>query len=537
MAIPLKRKPSPLAAAAAPKNPLLTQAQAEIQPWIDALTSSAQSQAAASDAAIKGLTDQYARQLGATDLGASYSPAISQQASVDDALRQALTGGGTDLASALAGRLSALEGSSGGAALAGAEGALSSQGAGAGNTRLAAGSAALGKLIGDQASARQYGATLPATARMAGINDLAQAQGIAQKAIAAGTQQAESQIPGIEQQIRSAKQAQAALKSENAYRSAELQQGQARIGIEQYNAATSRLRAAVAQRQGAERINIEAQRVAQEALNSNRSYSLRLQQLGIDQKKLQLQALKAQASLNSGGLSPDEIRKVQITANQIATDGAKHKANLGQIMHTMTVNDIPPTIAMKAAKVAGYKPGKPGMFTGLARMFAGGAAAAGGRGGKADYGQTQGIGPQVGQAAGGVFAHSTNAGGFLPHGQKFQYDRQDQGRDIQTAAGSPIIAPGDGYVVRIASDPGGGGAHFGPSYPIVHFTSGPYAGQDVYIGHTVAAMRAGQKFSVGEVLSRTQKSGPLNGGAPDGWAEIGFAPGGSPGRFDQPAPF
>lgn len=130
-----------------------------------------------------------------------------------------------------------------------------------------------------------------------------------------------------------------------------------------------------------------------------------------------------------------------------------------------------------------------------------------------------------------------SAGGFLPKGMQFAYNRHDQGRDIQTSPGAPILAPGSGYVVRIASDPGGGGAHFGPSYPIVHFTSGPYAGHDVYVGHTVAALNPGQKFQAGAVLSHTQPSGPLNGGAPSGWAEIGFANGGTPGPNGQPAPF
>ncbi len=132
---------------------------------------------------------------------------------------------------------------------------------------------------------------------------------------------------------------------------------------------------------------------------------------------------------------------------------------------------------------------------------------------------------------------SKNAGGFLPNGASFTMGRHDQGRDIQTAPNTPIIAPGEGYVVAVKSDPGGSGDHFGPAYPVVHFTSGPYAGQDVYIGHTVSALQPGQTFVAGQVLSRTQDSGPMNGGAPSGWAEIGFAPGGTPGPDGQPAPF
>jgi hypothetical protein len=132
---------------------------------------------------------------------------------------------------------------------------------------------------------------------------------------------------------------------------------------------------------------------------------------------------------------------------------------------------------------------------------------------------------------------STNAGGFLREGVHYTYGRHDQGRDIQTGIGEPIIAPGRGRVIRIASDPGGGGGHFGPAYPVVEFYSGRYAGKEIYVGHTVAAMRVGKRFCTNAILAHTQKSGPRNGGAPDGWAEIGYAHNGIPGPLGQPAPF
>ncbi len=130
-----------------------------------------------------------------------------------------------------------------------------------------------------------------------------------------------------------------------------------------------------------------------------------------------------------------------------------------------------------------------------------------------------------------------DAGGFLPGGVSFRLGRVDQGRDLQTKPGQAIVAPGAGFVLRVGSDPGGGGRHFGPSYPIVHFTSGPYAGQTVYIGHTVTRLEQGAKFVAGEILAVTGNGGPESGGAPPGWAEIGYAPGGTPGPFGQPAPF
>ena len=124
------------------------------------------------------------------------------------------------------------------------------------------------------------------------------------------------------------------------------------------------------------------------------------------------------------------------------------------------------------------------------------------------------------------------AGGFLPRNAPYNPGRHDQGRDGSTTPGGPIIAPGNGKVLRIASDPGG----FGPDYPIVQFTSGPYNGRIIYIGHTHAALRVGTRFSRNEILSYTGKSGVGNATVP-GWFEIGYADGGSPGPVGQPAPF
>lgn len=124
------------------------------------------------------------------------------------------------------------------------------------------------------------------------------------------------------------------------------------------------------------------------------------------------------------------------------------------------------------------------------------------------------------------------AGGFLPKGAVYKVGRKDQGQDGQTNPGGAILAPGSGYVVSVKSDPNG----FGPAYPIVHFTSGRYAGHDVYIGHTISALRPGQKFSAGSVLSHTGTQ-PLGNASVPGWFEIGFAPGGLPGQFGQTVPF
>jgi murein DD-endopeptidase MepM/ murein hydrolase activator NlpD len=128
--------------------------------------------------------------------------------------------------------------------------------------------------------------------------------------------------------------------------------------------------------------------------------------------------------------------------------------------------------------------------------------------------------------------HGTKAGGFLSGGFPYKAGRLDQGHDFQTSPGAPIIAPGDGVVVSVRSDPHG----FGPAYPIVHFTTGPYAGKNVYIGHTLAQVRPGQRFQQGQVLSHTG-SQPVGNAAVPGWAEIGFAPSGLPGPDGQQVPF
>lgn len=124
------------------------------------------------------------------------------------------------------------------------------------------------------------------------------------------------------------------------------------------------------------------------------------------------------------------------------------------------------------------------------------------------------------------------AGGFLPKGAVYKPGRLDQGHDFQTRPGGIIIAPGAGHVVSVLSDPKG----FGPRYPVVHFDTGPYAGEDIYIGHTLTSMRPGQPFRRGQKISVTGVR-PIGNATVPGWAEIGFATGGKPGHFGQKAPF
>ena len=140
-----------------------------------------------------------------------------------------------------------------------------------------------------------------------------------------------------------------------------------------------------------------------------------------------------------------------------------------------------------------------------------------------------------GGATGGVSGSlpgGAKAGGFLPRNAPYKPGRQDQGRDGSTTPGGPMIAPGDGRVIRIGVDNGG----FGPDYPIVAFTSGPYRGRILYLGHTHSALRAGASFRKDEILSYTGKT-PVGNATVPGWFEVGFADSGSPGPLGQPAPF
>jgi hypothetical protein len=114
---------------------------------------------------------------------------------------------------------------------------------------------------------------------------------------------------------------------------------------------------------------------------------------------------------------------------------------------------------------------------------------------------------------------SGKLGGFLPANAELSVQRVDQGQDIRTNPGGAIIAPGDGEVIAVKSDPSG----FGPDYPVVKFSSGPMAGTSWYLGHTHSALKAGEHFKAGETLSHTGKGpGPVGNATVPGWAELGF---------------
>lgn len=139
--------------------------------------------------------------------------------------------------------------------------------------------------------------------------------------------------------------------------------------------------------------------------------------------------------------------------------------------------------------------------------------------------------PIVGSGTGPLVAK-----GFLPSGAKYVQRRVDQGRDFETDPGGPIIAPGAGKVVGIGINPLG----FGTSYPIVYFSSGPFQGKTMYIGHCLSSLPKYADFVAGQELAITGTTGQelWNGNASvPGWAEIGYAPNGVPGPWGQDPPF
>lgn len=298
-------------------------------------------------------------------------------------------------------------------------------------------------------------------------------------------------------------------------------------------------------------------KLARQQFQQDRSYALSLQRLGIARTSLQLRIAANAFKAAHGGYTQKDITKFAEQANAMA-NSALHGSQ-----SSMTTYDASGKVVKSGSRVTGsgtpYFQALGGMLkrgipvqvalSALDRVYPQSAQPTA----EALLRNLGRLAPQsvlstinqrvIGETngasvlGGNSLSVLTHAGGFLPTNVPFTAQRADQGRDIQTAPGAPIIAPGDGYVVRIASDPGSGGVHFGPRYPIVHFTSGPYAGKTMYIGHTVAALQAGQKFSAGAPISHTQQSGPMNGGAPPGWAEIGFAPNGTPGANGQAPPF
>jgi membrane-bound lytic murein transglycosylase B len=101
-----------------------------------------------------------------------------------------------------------------------------------------------------------------------------------------------------------------------------------------------------------------------------------------------------------------------------------------------------------------------------------------------------------------------------------QLGRTDEGVDIETAPdGAAVYSITAGTVTAVASDPTG----FGPDYPVIHVTSGPLAGHDIYYGHVAASLvHVGQHVAAGQpiaVMGHTGDAASLG----HGHIEIGFS--------------
>lgn len=125
--------------------------------------------------------------------------------------------------------------------------------------------------------------------------------------------------------------------------------------------------------------------------------------------------------------------------------------------------------------------------------------------------------------------HIYPASGWLPEHASLSMQRDDQGKDFVTNWKGAIQAPGNGRCVLVGSDrafPNG----FGPRYPVIEVTTGPFAAPNghpgvYYLGHTTAAVSAGEQFSFGHVLSHADQGHPSQIGisvpGDGGWVELG----------------
>jgi murein DD-endopeptidase MepM/ murein hydrolase activator NlpD len=90
---------------------------------------------------------------------------------------------------------------------------------------------------------------------------------------------------------------------------------------------------------------------------------------------------------------------------------------------------------------------------------------------------------------------------LVPAHATLDWERLDEGVDGRTNPGGPLLALGDGEVIQVGRDTSTDG--FGLDYPVIHFTSGVFAGQDVYYGHSHSALQVGDPVHLGDVVAHT----------------------------------
>jgi cell wall-associated NlpC family hydrolase len=119
------------------------------------------------------------------------------------------------------------------------------------------------------------------------------------------------------------------------------------------------------QKATAARINLEANKFAQQTLNQNRSYQLSLARLGLATKAMQLRVTAEDYKLQNGGFTPAQLSKLSGTAYTIADQAHSGKSpsgtfpplSYGDAVKSMLEHGVPLSLAEKALRDAGYRPG------------------------------------------------------------------------------------------------------------------------------------------------------------------------------------
>jgi hypothetical protein len=174
-------------------------AKAQLDPIVAAITGSIGDRAKTSTSAIAANSAALAKDLGSIDYAAPYRTAEVDQANVDAALREALASrGGTDLAGDLSKRLSIIDDP----AVASTASGIGDRGAALGTTELARGSANMGSLIAQAAAGKEYGLKQPGIARESGLQDIAGVNKTAVSEISDKTAQLLQQLPTIVANLR-----------------------------------------------------------------------------------------------------------------------------------------------------------------------------------------------------------------------------------------------------------------------------------------------------------------------------------------------
>ena len=181
-----------------------------------------------------------------------------------------------------------------------------------------------------------------------------------------------------------------------------LKQGQQRLDLTaQMDAFNQKYKVAGLKLQG-QRLNLAAQKFAQQTINQDRNYALSLKRFGLEQRRMQIQAVKDEYKLKNGGFTPLEINKFKTSAFNIAnnafngggengpfyTSGPNKGKPLARVDFQTAVKEmrgagVPLSIAMPALAAAGYAEAKKNAD------FAGSLTALGGAADSAFSGVTQ----------------------------------------------------------------------------------------------------------------------------------------------------